>query len=480
MASPVAQQQHGEAPRFADYFFQVGLLPNSHLEEKRYKGVGAGVEEPDIITEETGTKCYGVCVTFYERLPSQLASQVESMIQEWREGSLRSHKAASDLEYIQHIRSQLAQNQETLLRARMGLHDPRQMDVDTATLVLDAEEKVEFYKNLLEPLKNTTLVDQDNVYVPRCIGVLSHWGWHDFLRDWLCEVLKVVRGDYEEVEGRRATMLVPLERYVTHLLHEIPLPPPGKLELSINVGQLRLHISRPPVNSISTLKNFSIYPFFRTLSIPNALIVFELILAEKKVIFLSSHLSMLTLAAETVSLLIYPMYWQHILIPVLPARLMSYLQAPMPYIVGVLREYSGELEGEEGRPNDATLVDLDNDVLTLGATATPLPPRERRKLVSRLEKCTGPFNVPIISPHRAPTAEKQRPPQRGPPITVQYAMPLNKHVPRTADSVRKVGFVRLESRPPQQGFPKRMAASDPASATGSKEHLPKISTVGQG
>ena len=94
----------------------------------------------------------------------------------------------------------------------MGLHDPRQMDIDTATLVLDAEEKVEFYKNLLEPLKNTTLVDQDNVYVPRCIGVLSHWPWHDFLKDWLCEVLKVVRGEYEEVENKRATMLVPLER----------------------------------------------------------------------------------------------------------------------------------------------------------------------------------------------------------------------------------------------------------------------------
>ncbi|KAJ3039373.1 hypothetical protein HDV00_012249 [Rhizophlyctis rosea] len=575
MSASGVQQGAGEAPRFADYFFQVGLLPSSNLEEKRYKGPASGEAErspeitdeagglwaiklgfgkpeqgihpinfqyhpevltryptadyPDgprfppflpmfcfpnelqlrheesgkpperyhsfIITEETGAKSYGICLTFYEPLPSHLASQMETMIQEWREGSLVgilhriaenyksnvSHpptllpKVASDLEYIQHIRSQLAMNQETLLRARMGLRDPRQMDEDPATLVTDAEEKVEFYKNLLEPMKNSTLVDQDNVYVPRCIGVLSHWPWHDFLKDWLCEVLKVVRGDYDEVEEKKATMLVPLERYIVHLLHEIPLPPPGKLELSIHVGQLRLYISRPPVNSISVLKNFSFYPFFRCLSVANALTVVELVLGEKKIIFLSSHLGMLTLAAETVSLLIYPLYWQHILIPVLPARLLSYLQAPMPYIVGIQREYADLLDADEGRPADATLVDLDNDMLTLGSTAVPLPPRERKKLVSRLEKCTGPFNTPMISPYRnAMGGEKQRPAQRGPPCTLVYAMPYNTNVARTAESVRKTNFVKpVESRPPP--FPKRTAASDPTSAAGSREHLPRLS-----
>lgn len=62
-------------------------------------------------------------------------------------------------------------------------------------------------------MKNTSLVDQDNVYVPRCIGVLSHWPWHDFFKDWLCELYKVVRGSYDDVEHKKPGMLVPLERY---------------------------------------------------------------------------------------------------------------------------------------------------------------------------------------------------------------------------------------------------------------------------
>lgn len=40
-----------------------------------------------------------------------------------------------------------------------------------------------------------------------------------------------------------------------NLIHEIPLPPPGKLELSVNIGQLQLFVSRPAVNTISALQN---------------------------------------------------------------------------------------------------------------------------------------------------------------------------------------------------------------------------------
>lgn len=81
--------------------------------------------------------------------------------------------------------------------------------IDTEHTLADAEEKVKLYKDLLAPL-NTLLADVENVYVPRCVGVLSHWPWYDFLKDWICEVLRVVRGDYDECPGDK--VIVPLER----------------------------------------------------------------------------------------------------------------------------------------------------------------------------------------------------------------------------------------------------------------------------
>jgi hypothetical protein len=43
---------------------------------------------------------------------------------------------------------------------------------------------------------------------------------------------------------------------------------------------------------------------------------------------------MLSIACEAFRYLLYPFYWQFVFIPVLPERLLTCLQAPVPYIIG--------------------------------------------------------------------------------------------------------------------------------------------------
>jgi len=57
--------------------------------------------------------------------------------------------------------------------------------------------------------------------------------------------------------------------------------------------------------------------------------------------------------------LLYPLTWQHIYIPVLPRSLLSFVCAPMPFVVGVLRT---ELDEVLSLPMDEVLViDIDNN-----------------------------------------------------------------------------------------------------------------------
>lgn len=49
----------------------------------------------------------------------------------------------------------------------------------------------------------------------------------------------------------------------------------------------------------------------------------------------SKRLSRLTSCIQASNYLIYPMFWQHIFIPVLPTHLLDYLSAPMPFLIGV-------------------------------------------------------------------------------------------------------------------------------------------------
>lgn len=65
--------------------------------------------------------------------------------------------------------------------------------------------------------------------------------------------------------------------------------------------------------------------------------------------FISQYTGMLSLACESFRYLLFPFYWQFVFIPVLPERLLTCLQAPVPYIIG----FQGTMtELEEHAPDD--------------------------------------------------------------------------------------------------------------------------------
>lgn len=88
------------------------------------------------------------------------------------------------------------------------------------------------------------------------------------------------------------------------------------------------------------------------MSIEHILTIFELLITEYKVILVSDNTSMLTLVAEILCGWLYPLNWYHILIPVLPARLINYLQAPVPFLVGIQKKSFPQWTQDEWKPSD--------------------------------------------------------------------------------------------------------------------------------
>ncbi|MEQ2239652.1 DENN domain-containing protein 1B [Ilyodon furcidens] len=69
----------------------------------------------------------------------------------------------------------------------------------------------------------------------------------------------------------------------------------------------------------------------------------------------------LTACVHGATALVFPMYWQHIFIPVLPPHLLDYCCAPMPYFVGV--HYS-LLERVRSRSlEDVVILNVDTNTL---------------------------------------------------------------------------------------------------------------------
>jgi hypothetical protein len=93
--------------------------------------------------------------------------------------------------------------------------------------------------------------------------------------------------------------------------------------------------------------------------IPLALLFVTLML-EQKVVLSSSRRSVLFSAVTSLTQLLSPLHWSHLLVPLVPSALArDLLQYPAPFILGIPSEDPGNMEALNSLPSDVTLVDLD-------------------------------------------------------------------------------------------------------------------------
>ncbi|EGW04609.1 DENN domain-containing protein 1A [Cricetulus griseus] len=75
--------------------------------------------------------------------------------------------------------------------------------------------------------------------------------------------------------------------------------------------------------------------YFVAVDVNNMLHLYASMLYERRILIICSKLSTLTACIHGSAAMLYPMYWQHVYIPVLPPHLLDYCCAPMPYLIGV-------------------------------------------------------------------------------------------------------------------------------------------------
>ncbi|KAG0357926.1 hypothetical protein BGZ54_000129, partial [Gamsiella multidivaricata] len=333
-----------------------------------------------VLTQETGGRSYAMCVTMYERPPRRMHHQFENICQRWT----RSKMSESEIEYARAIKIKIARERELLKGLQIQLREERTLgrrarQAQLQREVSDSEEKLSLLHDQMKPWKGL-FIEAEDAWIPRCIGVVSTVPYHYLLRDWLLAVVVACAGGVEH-PGLSVSSLR-LESYVKNLIHEVNLPPFGKLEVGITINNRVIYASRPALNSVPIVKNFSLFPLFRCLTAEDIVTVLEVILSEGRVVFLSSYLGMLTLASESFLYLLFPLYWQGVYIPILPSALMTCLQAPVPYIIGVERR----TRDSDFPPEDACVVDLDKGTVEVQLAPVQLPSRQRRKLIQSLEQ----------------------------------------------------------------------------------------------
>lgn len=270
------------------------------------------------------------------------------------------------------------------------------------------EEKIGLMADMLRPVRHGAAAKIDGLtdgetglWTPRAYGILGRDpSMTGFWKEWLrAVVVPMTDGGVIRVppSSPKVGRWQPLERYVVNLCTEALSPISSKTQVEIAVRELRLFARKEAANELPESRNTDLYALFRCLTIPNIVSLIEFALSESRIIFLSSHTAMLHLACKALASLLFPLKWASIFIPVLPARLLSALEAPCPYIVGIERRY----ENIELPEDDYVLVDLDQDIIESSAAPNAMPRQQRRKLVSLLQLAAPHHNrcgVPIGPP----------------------------------------------------------------------------------
>lgn len=174
---------------------------------------------------------------------------------------------------------------------------------------------------------------------------------------------------------------LPLESYLYNLLYEVPLPGPGKT-LHF-VGPLgKFVVSCPSLLELPPC-DYSFQQLFELLGIRVAIRLVTCLLLEHQVLLKSSDLERLSLVATCSTALLWPFSWPHVFVPFLPASQRGFLDAPVPYLMGLRVDSASQDSHYSNLANVSSLctVNLDRGLLDCPDEIPPLPDQSRLMLL---------------------------------------------------------------------------------------------------
>ncbi|XP_077188856.1 DENN domain-containing protein 1B isoform X3 [Paroedura picta] len=180
-----------------------------------------------------------------------------------------------------------------------------------------------------------------------CLCILSYLPWFEVYYKLLNTLADYLAKEKEEDLNDL------LESWYDH-----PVP---KANTPISLS-LHSYFITPDVTGLPTVpESRNLTEYFVAVDVNNMLQLYASMLHERRIIITSGKLSTLTACIHGSAALLYPMYWQHIYIPVLPPHLLDYCCAPMPYLIGV--HYSLIERVKSKSLEDVVMLNVDTNTL---------------------------------------------------------------------------------------------------------------------
>ncbi|XP_054023604.1 DENN domain-containing protein 5B isoform X2 [Dryobates pubescens] len=304
-----------------------------------------------IITREDGSRTYGFVLTFYEEVTSKQICTAMQTLYQMHNAEQYSSVCASSSCSMDSLASSIDEGDATSLA------------------------KLQRY--------NSYDISRDTLYVSKCICLITPLPFMQACKKFLIQLYKAVTSQQPPP--------LPLESYIHNILYEVPLPPPGRSLKFYGVYE-PIICQRPGPNELP-LSDYPLREVFELLGLENLVQVFTCVLLEMQILLYSQDYQRLMTVAEGITTLLFPFQWQHVYVPILPASLLHFLDAPVPYLMG-LQSKEGTDRSKLELPQEANLcfVDIDSHFIELPEEFPQFP--NKLEFIQEISEVLLQFGIP--------------------------------------------------------------------------------------
>ncbi|KAJ6646254.1 DENN domain-containing protein 5A [Pseudolycoriella hygida] len=215
-------------------------------------------------------------------------------------------------------------------------------------------------------------ITKDKLYVAKSLSLVCQVAYAHVAEIFLTNLYKCL--------PRQPGPSLSLESYVYNILYEVLIPQPGRSTRIYlppeepSLPPIQTILQRPVLNEELPLMDFPLRLLFSYLGVECCIQLFSCVLLEHQVLLRSNDYQKLMIVGECITALLFPFSWPHVYAPILPAALHHFLDAPVPFVMGL---HSDSADPNLKIGNEATLcyVDIDKKMIQLPEELPDFPYR---------------------------------------------------------------------------------------------------------
>ena len=247
---------------------------------------------------------------------------------------------------------------------------------------------------------------REYVYIPFCLCLISKYPYSFEMEKCLQSIFNIISDEKNEYNFE-------INDLIMYLVNSIPIPEKNSLvKFYLPYCFKDISLRCTTINGLNIM-NIDFAKLTQIFSISNIIIIFRLLLSEKKILFIDDDYTTLSKVTDAFISLLYPFKWVHTYIPIMSEQMLKYLESFLPFVNGIHTSLMPLVknvfnEGEIDESEEVFLVYIKENEIQIGSSlkkkkikmskyiqnnVTPLPSNVEKQLKKSLSYVQEKFQI---------------------------------------------------------------------------------------